>query len=239
MFMVLYVLLYMMTIVYTSFSGFSSEAFIGFVLIWFVFFLVFGCLFGVGTFRVIYQICMTGTANIGDLFYVFCVRPMRFLGLFVLLILIQLLAYIPGIIISFLGGYIGGSSGKFLMFGSVLVNLLMVFFVSLQYSFSSIVLMEHPDYQIIEALRISKELMKGNRWRYVVLMLSFIGVLLLGYLSIGVGFLWLFPYFQCTIVFFYLDLKEEHNPPVQAAPDSWSFDMVQESTPTSETNLWL
>lgn len=236
-YMVFCIPLYMIA-VYAIFSGGSEMAFVWFVIIWYVLILIFALLFGIGILRVTYQVCMTGTAGVGDLFYAFHNHPMRFLGLLVLIALIQLLASVPGFIMLFIGKYIGGSGQILMELGRVLVDLIMMFFVSLQYTLSSTVLIDHPDYRIMESLRTSKELMKGNRWRYAVLMLSFIGVMLLGYLSLGVGFLWLYPYFQCTLIFFYMDLKAEHNPPVQAMPDPWNDDVVQEPTLTSETNLW-
>ena len=217
------VLLYMM-IVYTNFSGGLEYSSIGMALIWYVLYWSVVSLFGIGILRVIYQICMAGTADFGDLFYAFRSHPMRFLGVFALLVLIRLLANIPGFTISVIGKIMGGNGGMLLEYGSVPVNLVMQFFVSLQYTLAPLVLIDHPDYGIMESLRTSKELMKGNRWRYVVLILSFIGVLLLGYLTLGIGLLWLFPYYQCTVLFFYLDRKEEYGPP--------------EPAPVPETNFW-
>lgn len=238
---VIYIALFIPLYLVSLFAGFTVDftgAYIGFTIIWYLLFYIFALLFSIGILRVAYQICMTGTASVGDLFYAFHNHPMRFVGLLLLIVLIHLLAYIPGFIITVIGQSFDGGSRFFLSFCSVLVNLLLMFFVSLQYTLAPLVLIDHPDYRAMESLRTSKELMKGNRWRCVVLMLSFIGVLMLGYLSIGVGFLWLLPYFQCTLMFFYLDLKEEHNPPGQVIPDAWGFDMEQEPTPTSETNLW-
>lgn len=238
---VIYIVLFIPLYLVSLFAGFTVDftgAYIGFTIIWYVLFYIFTLLFSIGILRVAYQICMTGTASVGDLFYAFRNHPMRFVGLLLLLMLLQLLAYIPGFVISVIGQSFNISIGPFWSFCSVLVNLLFIFFVSLQYTLAPFVLIDHPDYRVMESLRTSKELMKGNRWRCVVLVLSFIGVLLLGYLSMGVGFLWLLPYLQCTLMFFYLDLKEEHNPPVQVIPDAWGFDMEQEPIPTSETNLW-
>lgn len=57
-----------------------------------------------------------------------------------------------------------------------------------------------------EVVMRSKEIMKGNRLKYFILNLSFIGWFLLSILTLGIGFLWLIPYMQVTEVKFYESL---------------------------------
>lgn len=52
----------------------------------------------------------------------------------------------------------------------------------------------------------SRQLMDGNKGRYFVLLLSFIGWWLLGLITFGIGFIWIFPYFKLTLANFYRDL---------------------------------
>lgn len=52
----------------------------------------------------------------------------------------------------------------------------------------------------------SKELMKGHRWEFFVLQLSFIGWGILALLTCGIGFFWLEPYMQVTYVKYYENL---------------------------------
>ncbi|MCZ8518379.1 MULTISPECIES: DUF975 family protein [Paenibacillus] len=59
----------------------------------------------------------------------------------------------------------------------------------------------------MEALSRSKEMMKGHKWRYFVLGLSFLGWVLLAVLTAGIGFLWLGPYMSVTNANFYTNLK--------------------------------
>ena len=55
----------------------------------------------------------------------------------------------------------------------------------------------------------SQELMKGNKWRYFLLALSFLGWILLGILSLGIGFFWIIPYIETTTAAFYYDIKAQ------------------------------
>lgn len=59
-----------------------------------------------------------------------------------------------------------------------------------------------------EALKKSKQMMKGYKWKYFCLNLRFLGWLVLCILSLGIGFLWLIPYVQVTNANFYEDIKD-------------------------------
>ncbi len=58
-----------------------------------------------------------------------------------------------------------------------------------------------------DSLRKSKAMMKGNRWKLFCLFWRFFGWFLLGILSLGIGFLWIMPYLQTTLIRFYDVLK--------------------------------
>lgn len=57
-----------------------------------------------------------------------------------------------------------------------------------------------------QAINASKELMKGHKMEYFVLQLSFLGWILLGFVTLGIGFLWIAPYIQMTNALFYRKL---------------------------------
>lgn len=56
----------------------------------------------------------------------------------------------------------------------------------------------------------SKELMKGHRFEFFVLQLSFIGWAILAVLTCGIGFIWLKPYMQVTYVKYYESMIYEN-----------------------------
>jgi uncharacterized membrane protein len=51
--------------------------------------------------------------------------------------------------------------------------------------------------------------MDGNKWKYFCLCCRFIGWALLCILTLGIGFLWLFPYIYVSMAKFYDDVKAQ------------------------------
>ena len=79
------------------------------------------------------------------------------------------------------------------------------------------ILIDNPELSPNEARLKSIEMMRGRKGKMFGLDLSFIGWFLLGILSLGIGFIWISPYFRTTKAAFYSDLKEELNPQPVAA----------------------
>ena len=72
------------------------------------------------------------------------------------------------------------------------------------------ILKEHPELTATEVITRSREMMNGHKWRAFVLDLSFIGWMLLGVVTLGLGFIfWTEPYMYSTRAALYLKLKEE------------------------------
>jgi uncharacterized membrane protein len=78
----------------------------------------------------------------------------------------------------------------------------------LAYSQTFYILAEDDTIGSMDALRKSKEMMNGYKWKYFCLGLRFIGWALLCVLTLGIGFLWLSPYIQVSYAKFYEDLKK-------------------------------
>ena len=74
-----------------------------------------------------------------------------------------------------------------------------------RYALAPYLMVEDPNIGVMEAIRQSKELMKGKKWKLFCLHFSFIGWILLGVLTLGIGYLWLAPYMQAATTAFYLD----------------------------------
>ena len=64
-------------------------------------------------------------------------------------------------------------------------------------------LIDNPDMSAKEAMTSSMRYMKGNKIRLFLLSLSFIGLALLGILTLGLAYLWLIPYMEQSMVVFY------------------------------------
>ena len=78
---------------------------------------------------------------------------------------------------------------------------------AIAYSQTFYILAEDDTIGSMDALRKSKEMMNGYKWKYFCLGLRFIGWALLCVLTLGIGFLWLSPYIQVSYAKFYEDLK--------------------------------
>lgn len=76
----------------------------------------------------------------------------------------------------------------------------------LLYSLVYYIAADEPELTGKEIVNKSEKLMKGNRGNLLLLELSFIGWMLLGFLSLGIGFIWIFPYLQVSIACFYDEL---------------------------------
>ena len=74
------------------------------------------------------------------------------------------------------------------------------------YAMTGYILAEHPDMEPSEALKASKAMMEGNRWRLFCLQFSFIGWSILCALTFGLGNLALRPYREAADAAFYREL---------------------------------
>lgn len=79
--------------------------------------------------------------------------------------------------------------------------------VALMFSQAFFILAEDRSKSITECLSESVEMMKGYKWEFFVLELSFIGWWIVSALTLGIGGLWVAPYQKVTEANFYLNLK--------------------------------
>lgn len=79
---------------------------------------------------------------------------------------------------------------------------------------STYIAIDNPQMSAKETVDLSVKLMKGNRLKYIFLSLSFIGWMILSILTLGIGFIFLFPYMSVAMAFFYENLagKVKSNP---------------------------
>lgn len=78
---------------------------------------------------------------------------------------------------------------------------------AISYSMTYFIIADNESIAPLQALRKSKAMMSGNKWRFFCLCCRFIGWLLLSILTFGIGFLWFFPYFHVSVARFYEDIK--------------------------------
>lgn len=107
--------------------------------------------------------------------------------------------------------FFDGHNQKWLWYG-ILITLILLpytFFVEILYSQAFYVMLDYPDMEATECLRYARHLMKGNMLRFLWLRLSFLPLVILGFLSCGIGLLFVYPYREQTYADFYLDLVSQ------------------------------
>ena len=81
--------------------------------------------------------------------------------------------------------------------------------VKYMYSMVPYLLHDYPELTPREAMKISREMMSGQKWELFVLDLTFIGWILLSIITFGVGMIFIEPYMSTARAAFYEDLKSE------------------------------
>ena len=107
----------------------------------------------------------------------------------------------------------GTSTGAYLL--TVLFTLLWTLLLiipgiiaALSYSMTFYIIADDDSIGAMDAIDKSKKMMYGHKWKYFRLLLRIFGLSLLCILTLGIGFLWLFPYAQVSTAKFYEDIKE-------------------------------
>ena len=102
-----------------------------------------------------------------------------------------------------------------LMFVLYVLGMFLVIFTSLTYAFVFAIRAEYPEIGARDAMRSTRLLMKGNRWRLFGLQMSFIGWIFLWMLATvitcGIGAIALYPlasYMQTAMLSFYHDISQ-------------------------------
>lgn len=104
---------------------------------------------------------------------------------------------------------------------SIVANILMGIFIFLwslllvvpgiikyyAYNMTTYIIKDNPDIDFMEAIKKSEEMMKGNKLRLFYLQVSFIGWFILGALALGVGLIFVYPYYQMARTNFYIELR--------------------------------
>ncbi len=94
----------------------------------------------------------------------------------------------------------------FIAFWSILL-IIPGIIAAFNYSMAFYIMEEDPSMGIMDAIRESKEMMRGNRFHLFCLYFSFIGWFFLCAFTLGIGYLWLGPYISASHAAFFLDIS--------------------------------
>ena len=152
--------------------------------------------------------------SVGDMLYAFYHHPDQYVLMFLIIngisSVIALISSIPGF------QYLSSPSAE-LTLGtalsieaelSSLMNVYVSTLVLVPFSLSTFVMNDAPGIGPIQAIRQSFAMMKKNFFRYILLLLSFLGLEILSSCSCVTGFLWVMPYMQITMAAFYQERKD-------------------------------
>ena len=81
---------------------------------------------------------------------------------------------------------------------------------ALSYSMSFYIIKDNPELSSEECIKRSMEMMDGHKWELFCLGLSFIGWILLGIITLGIGLIWIVPYMSTAYAHFYEYVKDEY-----------------------------
>lgn len=166
---------------------------------------VIGGVFSAGYCFMFLKISCGQAVSAGDVFYAFQHNTQKVFSLSLFVSLISELLLLPGTI--FFQLYSSNMNTVYMLLASICTVICSVILVIFSLTFSQVyfLLMDFPEYTVRELLDSSVKIMKGNRGRLFYIYVSFIPLILLSLLSIGIAMLWVVPYIQGTVTNFYLD----------------------------------
>jgi uncharacterized membrane protein len=93
------------------------------------------------------------------------------------------------------------------------------FIAALSYSMTYFILAENHQIDGQEAIRQSKSMMMGHKCELSFLLGRFTGWFLLGIITLGIGFIWIGPYFMTSLAIFYDEIRSAAQPVQQPVPE--------------------
>lgn len=168
-----------------------------------------------GYTRIIRKISDGDAPSASDLFYVITHHPDKVIIISLFMSVPQAVLAIPSIIVSYhiqdTEDTLTGLNGK--MFLGYVVLSLLVFILSTiidMYLYMAFqIYLDDPEGDVMNMIKGSIGMMRGNILKFFYMQLSFIGYWLLIVLSLGVSALWIFPYQLMTMTEFYKQLRGE------------------------------
>lgn len=168
-------------------------------------------LISVGYLYMLREISYGRTPQVKDLF--FCIRnhPDKVIIMYAVIEVANIIAMFAADMLGFknMSGGIGDGKLFFEMTIAYVLGMAVYLCVYLMFAMCYLVYLDDTELTVKECMYTSMSLMKGNKLRFVYMILSFMGYYLLGVISLGIGLLWVMPYQKMTTINFYKDLRHE------------------------------
>lgn len=214
----LYVLFVMAILLFTLFHVDLSSA-TGTIIYYAISFLVqiTGCLFSVGFAYMYLKTLQNGHALVTDMFHGIKHHADKIIIIGFIITAIYNLLMLPYML--FFRQYT--KTGEAIFFLAACITLVIgaaiTIYFKLFFALADYIILDFPSYGPIETMKMSIQFIKGHKGRYFYIFMSFIPLVLLCYLTCGIGFLWLAPYMGMTYANFYMDLMQSKRAENEAA----------------------
>ncbi len=203
----------------------SGNVFVAFLSSLMVSFLLssFYSLLEAGVLFISLNISRRSEASMQDLFLAFRYHPETAVMISLIISLIRTLCALPFDILSaiyFPDGFlnppaVGSGAGAVmaysLLLAALILNIVLNVVILFSYSQAFYLYIDHQEYNAVSCLKESRRLMSGNKLRYFLLNLSFLGYGVISILSMGIGFIWTIPYYEVSLSGFYMDLSGKYS----------------------------
>lgn len=146
--------------------------------------------------------------KLSDIFSAFQEKNGRILPATVILATLSFICLMPANLYDFMisQNMLPNSEATYISIVLIAVGLIIYCILFLIFSMTYYILIDLPNINSWRALKMSAWLIKGHKLRYFGLLLSFVPLHLLGFLSCGIGSLFVFPYQFSSSANFYLNL---------------------------------
>lgn len=183
-----------------------------------------------GQFRLHLDMARTGKVHPAELFVPLKYHSNRFIFTQLILFGISALCMIP------MGGaiaivvFVEDISLYIVALLLALLSCGLMVYITLTFDLVYFVMNDHEELSMVDALKYAKNMITTHRKRYLYMQLSFLGMMLLVLLSMGIAQFWVHPYMLQTITLFYLDVKGEldevlENRQKESSPEPTTVDM--------------
>ena len=129
-------------------------------------------------------------------------------------ILIGIIIFIIPFIIIMVGMFqmmssFDGTFGMVIITIGTIVEFVFAIYYSLTFFTIPFIFIEDDEIGVIDGIKRAMSISKGFKWKYFVFLLSFIGWYILACVTLGIGLLWLAPYFVLSTFLFYKHMTEK------------------------------
>lgn len=166
----------------------------------------------VGYVYILKRIAEGDTPVLSDLFFVFRNHPDKVVIISLIMTVAQFVLLVPSTIAqnrAFTADPDTLDGRSFLIWVVLyLAGFIVSFIIDLMLAMSFMIYLDDTEAPVMDIVKRSVVMMKGNKFRYFYLILSFIGYWFLILLSLGIAMLWVIPYETMAMVEFYMDLRD-------------------------------